>query len=151
MHKIYSLKDRLCEELESYGSRDKLDASDIEIIDTLAYTIKNIDKIIAVYEEDEYRAADRNRYSYEASRMAYPWNIMDRGGSYARGRGRSYYRSSGDRNSYDESYRRSRNDGYSRAEEDMDSMINELKGMMHDLPSEKQHEVQKFIQRIEQM
>lgn len=151
MHKIYDLKETLCRDLEEYGMKDKLDMSELEVVDTLAHAIKNIDRIIEVYEEREYEGVDNGRYPYEASRMAYPWNIMNRGGSYTDGRGGNYSRYSRGRNSYERSYRRSRNDGYSRAEEDMDAMINELKDMMRDLPSEKQREVQKFIQRVEQM
>lgn len=143
MHKIYDLKETLCRDLEEYGMKDKLDLSELEIVDTLAHAIKNIDRIIEVYEEQEY--------GEEASRMAYPWNIMNRGGSYSDGRRMNYNRYSRGRGSYENNYRRPRNDGYSRAEQDMDAMINELKDMMQDLPSEKQREVQKFIQRIEQM
>lgn len=43
------------------------------------------------------------------------------------------------------------NSGYSRAEEEMDSMIAELREMMGELPPEKQAEVQRFIQKVEQM
>ena len=146
MHKIYELKEVLCEELEGYGSKDKLDISDLECIDTLAHSIKNINKIIEVYEEGY-----GEHETYEASRMPYPRNMIRRTGSYARGRRGSYNRDLRDRSSYDNSYRYYRNDGYSRAEEDMDSMVDELRDMMQDLPPEKQHEVQKFINRIEQM
>lgn len=63
MHKLYELKDMLCEELEEYGSKGKLDVGSLDVVDKLAHAIKNIDKIIECSEED---------YSY--------------GTSYARGR-----------------------------------------------------------------
>ena len=45
MHKIYELKDKLCDELEEYGDK-KLDAGSLEVIDKLAHSIKNLDKIM---------------------------------------------------------------------------------------------------------
>lgn len=152
MHKIYELKDMLCEELEEYGSKDKLDVGGLEIVDKLAHAIKNIDKIIETYEEEGYSNENRdggmsNMYPYyygdEGGR-----SYRDRGGSYARGRGRNARRDSIGRYS---SEGRSNNRGYSRAEDDMQDMITELREMMPDLPQEKQREVQRFIQKIEQM
>lgn len=65
-----------------------------------------------------------------------------------------YSEYSGSYNSYnyasENSYSRN-NSGYSRAEEEMDSMIAELREMMGELPPEKQAEVQRFIQKLEQM
>lgn len=127
MHKIYELKEKLCKELEEYADKEKLDVNSVSVIDTLAHTIKNLDKILEKYEEDE----SGGRYSYDSRKM-YPDYSMTRGNSYARGRGRMY----------------SRYGGYSRAEDDM---IAELQSMMQDLSPDKQHEVQKFIQRIELM
>ena len=45
MDAIYELKEKLCDELEEYGDK-KLDAGSLEVIDKLAHTIKNLDKII---------------------------------------------------------------------------------------------------------
>lgn len=123
MHKIYELKDMLCEELEEYGSKDKLDVGGLEIVDKLAHTIKNLDKIIKSYEEEEYS----QRGSYEG---------MNRG-SYADRR--SYGRSMRDRGSYR---------GYSRDH----GMVMELRDLMEDAPDEKTRmEFQKFINKIENM
>lgn len=46
MHKLEELKDMLCEELEEYASKEKLDMGGLEIVDKLAHAIKNIDKIL---------------------------------------------------------------------------------------------------------
>ena len=70
MHKLYDLKDMLCEELEEYGAKDKLDVGSLDVVDKLAHAIKNIDKILEAGDEEHY----------------------SRGMSYARGRGRSYAR-----------------------------------------------------------
>ena len=51
MHKIYDLKEMLCDELEEYGSKDKLDVGSLDVVDKLAHAIKNIDKIIEADEE----------------------------------------------------------------------------------------------------
>lgn len=70
MHKLYDLKDMLCEELEEYGEKGKLDVGSLDVVDKLAHAIKNIDKILEAGDEEYY----------------------SRGMSYARGRGRSYAR-----------------------------------------------------------
>ena len=54
MDAVYELKEMLCEELEEYGKKDKLDVGGLEIVDKLAHTIKNLDKIIETYEDDGY-------------------------------------------------------------------------------------------------
>lgn len=123
MHKLYELKDMLCEELEQYASKDKLDAGGLSVIDTLAHAVKNIDKIIESGESDEYS----NRYD---------------DGSYARGR-RYPKRDSMGR------YSSRRYDGYSRAS---DELVEQLRDMMKDAPDDHtRKEFERFIQKIEMM
>lgn len=127
MHKIYELKDMLCEELEEYGSKDKLDVGGLEIVDKLAHTIKNLDKIIEKYEDEEYS----NRGSYEGS-----YARRDNMGRYSRNGRYSYERG------------RSMARGYSRDE----GMVMELRDLMQDAPDEKTRmEFEKFIRKIEGM
>lgn len=105
MHALYKLKDMLCQELEEYGERGELSAGSLEIVDTLAHAIKNLDRVIMAKEEEM-------EGSYE--------------GSYEGGSNRSY-------RSYDDGYssRRGRDSrgrytsrrGYSRA----DDMAQQLK------------------------
>lgn len=137
-----------------------MSAGSLEVIDKLSHAIKNICKIIETYEEEEGYSSENSRgrnYSEEGGgsrtsrNNSYRGGSYDssyeeegggsgrsnRGGSYARGRGRYAKRDSMGR--------------YARAEDDMDDMVTELRGMMGDLPPEKQKEVQKFIQKIEQM
>ena len=121
MHELYELKEKLMDELKEYGSQE-MSAGSLEVIDKLAHAIKNICKIIDGYEEDGY--------SQEGG-------MYRRGSSYARGRSRTARRDAMGR--------------YSRAEDDMADMIEELRGMMHNLSPEKQTEVKKFITKIEQM
>lgn len=152
MHELYELKEKLMKELEEYGSQE-MSAGSLEVIDKLSHAIKNICKIIEAAEEEGYsEEGGRYRNSYEGGGggryYSYEGGQGGGGSSYARrgggrGRGRNARRDSMGRYSSEM--------GYSRAEDDMDSMIEELRGMMQELPQEKQREVQKFIQKIEQM
>lgn len=57
MHKVYKLRDTLCNELEEFGAKEKIDAQSLDMIDKLAHAIKNIDKVLCEYEmrqEQEY-------------------------------------------------------------------------------------------------
>ena len=122
MHELYELKEKLCDELKEYGSKE-MTAGSLDVVDKLAHAIKNLDKIIDKYDEGG---------SYEG------------GGSYARDRGgRSYARGG-------RSYAR-RRDAMGRYSRD-DEMVMELRELMEDAPDEKtRQEFQRFIQKIEMM
>ena len=60
MHKLYELKEMLCDELEEYGAKEKLDVGSLDVVDKLAHAIKNIDKIIEVHD-----------YEYSGDGMSY--------------------------------------------------------------------------------
>ena len=140
MHKLLEYVCDELEELERKADKDgKLSMAEIQYGDVLAHMKKNLLTADAMTGEGEYSSEDGSmsyRGSYEGGRG---------GRSYARGRGRNARRDSMGR------YSSRENDGYSRAEDDMDDMISELRGMMGELPPEKQKEVQRFIQKIEQM
>lgn len=127
MHEIHELKNRLCDELDEYGSKGKLDVGDLDVVDKLAHTIKNLDKIIETYEDG---------YSYD---MVYDGSYDGR--SYARGRGSNAKR--------DSMGRYSRRRGYSM---DSASMVQELKELMKEAPDDRtRQEFQRFIAKVEQM
>ena len=63
MHGLYDLKEKAIKELELYGGKDRLDASDWEVIDLLAHTTKNLCKVIDHYEEEEDEYSHGMRYS----------------------------------------------------------------------------------------
>lgn len=141
MHKLYELKEMLCEELKEYGDK-KLDAGSLEVIDKLAHSIKNIDKIIEAYDEEEYSMAGG---SYEGG------GSYARGGRGNRGGGRSnaggggsyaYARGGGSYARRDSRGRYSRESGYSRAEDDFKMQLEEL---MQDAPNE---QIRQKMQRI---
>ena len=120
MHKLETLKDMLCRELEEYGERDNLDVGGLDVVDKLAHAIKNIDKIIAA-EDEQYsgrryaRAYDRGRYDYDDGRsMRSRGRKRDSMGRY----------SSGD-------------------------MVSELRRLMDDAPDEMRGESERMLQRYE--
>lgn len=128
MHELYELKEKLCDELEEYGSKE-MTAGSLEVIDKLAHTIKNLGKIIEMYEESEGYSS-RGDMSYEGNY----------GRSYARGGrgGRTGVNQYG-------SYARG---GYSRN----DGMIAELRELMMEAPDERsKKEFQRFISKMESM
>lgn len=128
MYELHELKEKLCQELEEYNSKE-MTAGSLEVIDKLAHTIKNLGKIIEMYEESE-------GYS---SRGGMPYEGGYGGGSYARGRGGRT-----GANQYGPYVR----GGYSRN----DGMIAELRELMMEAPDERsKKEFQRFISKMESM
>lgn len=129
MHGIYELKEMLCKELEEYGSKGELSTGTLEIVDKLAHTVKNLDRIIESYEEEE------GSYAYEDGMYYKGVRSMNRGGdSYARGRGRN-----------------ARRDSMSRYSRNSD-MVDQLRDLMREAPDEKtRQEIQRLVTKMEQM
>ena len=143
MHELYELKEMLCKELEEYGKKGEMSTGTLEVVDKLAHTVKNLGKIIEMYEEDDGYSSDGGYYEVDGMRGTYGRGSYgrggSRGGSYARGRG-SYARR--------DSMGRYSREGYSRDEE----MIAQLKELMQDAPDEQtKQEFQKFIRKMETM
>lgn len=150
MHEIYELKEMLCEELEKYGAKGDVSAGELGTIDKLAHTVKNLGKIIEMYEEEEgeysgamggmsYQRGGGNRGGSQGGSSNRGGSY--RGGSYARGRGRNARRDSRGRYSSER--------GYSRADETED-MIDTIRDMMGELPQEVRRDAEKFVNKLEQ-
>ena len=77
VNELYKLKEKLCKELEGM-SEGTITGSNLTMIDTLAHSIKNIGKIIAM-ETEEYSSAS-GMYSRDYGENPY-------GGDSYRGRG----------------------------------------------------------------
>lgn len=138
MHELYELKETLCKELEEYGQKNDITASSLEVIDKLAHAVKNIGKIIEMYEEEDEEYSMENRGSYRrGGRMS-----RDGGGSYAYDmRGGRNNRRGGGRN------RRSYADGRS-----SEMMIEQLEDMMDDAPNERtKQEIQRLVTKMQEM
>lgn len=131
MHELYELKEKLCDELKEYGGKD-LSAGTLDVVDKLAHAVKNIDKIIEVYEDGGY------------SSRTYPDGM---GGSYrySRRMGNGSYRS------YARGRMNARRDSMGRYSGD-DGMVDELRGLMADAPNESiKRDIQRIVDKIEQM
>lgn len=136
MHKIYELKDKLCDELEEYSDK-KLDAGNLAVIDSLSHTIKNLDKIIEKYEDEYYSSA------YDDGMM---------GGSYERGGNRYGSRYAMARGDGRGRGRNARRDSMGRYSSDSRMMVEELRELMNDAPDERTRmEFKRFIEKMEQM
>ena len=86
MHRLYDLKDKLLDELTECGEKN-LTESSLKTIDTLAHSIKNLDKVIEKCEHEGYSNYDGG-YSRESSYVDEGTHHYIRpDGSYARGRG----------------------------------------------------------------
>ena len=137
MEELMKLKDTLCEELEEYSKKSKMSAGDLEVVDKLTHTIKNLDKIIENY--DDYSGEMRGDYSNRRYSMA-------RDG---RGRGSNARRDS--RGRYSSRYARENVRNYMDDYSGHD-MVMELREMMEDAPDERTRmEFEKFIRKMESM
>lgn len=133
MHELYELKETLCDELKEYSRKGKMSAGDLEVVDKLTHTIKNLDKIIEKYEEEGY-SEERRGGSYRGGSYEDGGRTYRVEGSYARGRGRNARRDSMGR--------------YSSA----DNMVMELRELMEDAPDERTRmEFERFIKKMESM
>ena len=130
MHKLMEFICDEMKELERKAEKDgKLTMQEVQYLDTLAHTKKNLLKADEMWEDSEYSMANDGSYrSYG----------RDRDISYARGRGRNARRDSMGRYSRrDNSY-----GDYSMAEDDFKM---ELQDLMHDAPNE---QVKMKLQRM---
>ena len=122
MDYMHDLKDLLCAELKDYAEKGKrsgeLSKADVEVIDTVLNSVKNIYKIDKYKEETEGYSED-GTYMGEGRiyGTSYESGYSERGGSsYARGRGRYAKRDSMGRYSRDDGmrYHGGMRGGYSR-------------------------------------
>lgn len=131
---IEKIKDMLCEELNVFSEKSKLSTSDLDMIHKLSDTIKNLDKIVML-EDNDYSETYSEHYPY-----------YDNGSSYAR-RGTHYVKGHYSRdNDYSERY----NDGYSRNEA-KDKMMSKLGEMMNGANEKEREALKKAMREIERV
>lgn len=128
MKELYKLRDMLCDELEKYGQRSEMTASTLDIVDKLAHSIKNIDKII------EAKTMEGNSNRSYGNHPSYGRSYDDGGNSMG-------YNSYGGR-SRDSMGRYSGNEGNSLA-----AQIREVMPMMS---RETQQEAQRLLTKLDQ-
>ena len=157
MHEIMELKENLIGELGEYARSPKLSVEDVMVVKALASAADHLCNIVMAAEEEEGysmrggQGGSRysreggqggNRYSREGGRYSREGERYSReGNSYARGRRGNVRR--------DSLGRYSRRDGYSRAD-GMEELMEEIQGMMGELPQNLQEEAQRFVQKLEQ-
>lgn len=141
MHKLYQLKEMLCDELEQFGDRDKLTSSSLETIDKLAHAAKNVAKLIECAEEEQYSMdGGMSRRSYRGS---YDGGMSNRGRYSMDG----YYYDDGGM-----STRRGRAANGRFVSRDGSEMARKLREMMADAPDENsRQEIQRLADRMESM
>lgn len=133
MHELYQLKEMLCKELEEYGRKGEVTANTLEIVDKLAHAVKNIGKIIEMYEEEDEYSMDGGN-SYRGSMR-----------SYSRRGGRGGNR--GGRGSYDDGNR-----NYYSRDDRSDMMVDKLEDLMEDAPDERtRQEIQRLVNKMQGM
>ena len=137
MHKI---KKMLCKELEEYGDKKSLSSADVEMIHKLTDTVKNLDKISLLEQDNE-------GYS-----ETYPYYMG--GSSYARGRGRyakrdSMGRYSSDMGSSYDDYSEARMDRRYSRDDAKDHMMNKLGEMMTSADEEQRHILKDAMRKLE--
>lgn len=164
MHEIMELKENLMSELGEYSRNPKLSVDDVMVVKALSSAVDHLCNIIMAAEEEEGysmrggQGGGGNRYSYEGGQGGSRYAREGRGGNrYSRESGENRYSREG--NSYargrrgnvrrDSMGRYAREDGYSRAD-GMEELMDEINGMMGELPPNLQQEAQKFIQKLEQ-
>lgn len=145
MHALYELKEKLMDHLEEYSKKD-LTGSNLEIVDKLSHTIKNLCKIIEDMEESEGESYAMDGMGGGSYRSSYARNGRGgsyRGGNYSR-RGMSY----ADGRGRGSNAQRDSMGRYSSADEYMD----DLRDLMESAPDQKTRmEFEKFIRKMESM
>ena len=136
MNELYELKEKLCDYLKDFN-RKEISNGNLGIIDSLTHTIKNLDKIIETYEDDEYSNYGGESYEGDGYGGMSRRSMPDR--SYARGRGSNARRDSRGRYS---------SEGYSRSGD----LAHRLRNLAADAPDERSRmEIQRLADRMEQM
>lgn len=120
MRALKDLREMLCEELDEIAKKQELSAGDLETVDKLAHSIKNLDKI-ELYDEAGYSQAGNWTAEMRGN--------YGRGNSYA-GRGEHYVRGH---------YSRDGMGGYSR-ESGRESMLESLDRMMDYATTDKERD-----------
>ncbi len=138
MEKLYDIKDKLCEELEEYARKPELGAGDLEVLHKLTDTIKNIDKICMLEDEEGYSGT----------------GAYDGGSSYAnRGKHwvRGHYSSDGRRGGNmrrDSRGRYGRTGGYSR-DDGRSEMMEHLEMAIESANDQDRETIQRFMRQLE--
>lgn len=140
MEYIEKIKKMLCKELDEYAMKSKISGSDLDMIWKLTDTVKNLDKIEMLEDDDGYSGySEMREYPYLG------------GSSYARGRGRNARRDSMGRYSsdMDDDYSERRMDRRYSRDDAKDHMMHKIGEMMEDAEPEQREALKKCMREIE--
>lgn len=118
MHKLYSIKENLIEDLEKYADKKDLSPSELDLVDKLAHAAKNVCRVIEYCDEGGYSGDYPMDYRYARSFPVSYGRTRDSRGRYS---------------SEDRHYRSS------------DDIRDRLQDLMYDAPNE---EVKRDIHRV---
>ena len=149
MKNLRKLKDMLCEELEKIAMKGELTAGSLETVHKLTDTIKNIDKI-EMLEDDEDGYSERRdsmgRYA-RADGMMYHEPNDERGSSYRSRRGTHYVRGHYSRDDGMGAGMRETRGGYSR-EDSKDRMMHEMGELMEEATEDERRTLERAMMII---
>ena len=162
MHDIIALKEMLCDELEEYGRKGEMSAGTLEIVDKLAHAVKNLGKIVEMYEDEEYSMDGGSMDGGSMDGGSYARGGGNRGGGGGNRGGRSSRRSGESNRSYESgsyagggrSYARgrgqnARRDSMGRYSRDSEELVEQLEEMMESAPDEETRmELKKLIKKM---
>lgn len=133
MHKLIEYACDKLEELEKKAAKGDLSMAETEYAQILSSLKKNLLKGEILSEEMESG-------EYSGASYARGGENPNRGGSYARGRGRNARRDSMGRYSSEQ--------GYSRSDE-MDELVSTIRESMDDMPESVKRDAMRFVQKLE--
>ena len=151
LNTLYELCETISRELKEANSKirsagGKLSAGDVDYVDKLTHALKSIKTTIAMMEAE----GDEGGYSGNYMMPRYGYAYAD-GRGMIRADGYGGMSNAGRRNAKRDSMGRySREGGYSYADS-MDSLLDEMRGMMDSMPDEKRREVERFINKMDRM
>lgn len=152
---LHELCDTITRELDDANEKirkagGKLSAGDVDYIDKLTHALKSIKTTVAMMESEDEGGYSGN---YMMPRYGYTYADGNRGGNRGGNMGVRSNRSSYRGNSY--AQRRDSMGLYSREgysyDDGIKEIVEEMRGMMDDLPEEKRREVQRFVDKMDRM
>ena len=152
MEYIEKIKKMLCKELDEYAMKSKLTASDLEMVHKLTDTVKNLDKIALMSENEENGYSEaRGRGRYYMGGSSYDDDMMY---SERRGRGRyakrdSMGRYSSDMGSSYDDYSETRMDRRYSRDDAKDHLLDKMGEMMSSADEEQREILKNAMRKIE--
>ena len=139
LHELCEIVSRELEDLHEKIRKagGQMSAGDLEMLDKLTHTLKSIKTTIAMMEADDGYSGRGYMPTYYGGRSYADGNGMT-GNSYARGRS----------NARRDSMGRYSRGGYS-YDDGMTDLLEQMRGMIHELPEEKRRKAQRLMDELE--